>query len=189
MALLTHFFEWLSKLLKALWLFLAGLIAVGAIYYLLTGVEQGIDVVIQSGEVLDSAVLSVMAVCLWSFLLWYSSRTLSYIKQHRDDQIFSRRGDANIVPSLLYEKYGIPSGFYRHMPRLLAYNCFVSIQAAIFHLPTFFAWSGTRMLAVIVLHNLLYFILIRRFENGPSSGWRKFYSLLVFMVIAFRRLK
>jgi hypothetical protein len=184
MALLTHFFNWLSKLLKALWLFIAGVISVGAIYYLLTGVEQGIDVVIQSGEVLASAVLSVMAVCLWSFLVWYSSRTLSYIKQHRDDQIFLRPGAEEVPHSLLYEKYGIPYGFYRHMPRLLAYNCFVSIQVAIFHLPTFFGWTGTQMLAAIVSHNLLYFILTRRFSRRRPARQRKFYSLLLVIVIA-----
>ena len=84
MSLAIHFFDWLAKLIKALWLFVAGVIAVAVIYYLLTGVEQGIDVVIQSGELLDSGVLSILAVFLWSFLVWYSCRTLSYIRQHKE---------------------------------------------------------------------------------------------------------
>ncbi|HEY9487348.1 MAG TPA: hypothetical protein VIQ51_03405, partial [Chryseosolibacter sp.] len=75
MAIAIHFLNWLARLLKALWLFIAGVIAVVVIYYLLTGVEQGIDVVIQSGELLDSGVFSVLAVFLWSFLVWYSCRT------------------------------------------------------------------------------------------------------------------
>ena len=83
--------NWLSKFFKALWLFIAGVSAVGAIYYLLIGVEQGIDVVIQSGESIDRGVLTVLAVFLWAFLVWYSSRTLSYIKQHKDDESSQRR--------------------------------------------------------------------------------------------------
>ena len=148
MALVSDWLNWLTKFLKTLWLFIAGVSAVALMYYLLTGVEQGIDVVIQCGEVFASGVLSVIAVFLWAFLVWYSSRTLSYIKQHKDDQIFSRSANP-VAASILYERYGIPSSFYQHIPRLLAYNCFVSVQIAIFHLPTFFGWSSPAMILAI----------------------------------------
>ena len=141
----------LSKLLKALWLFLAGVVAVFLIYYLFTGVEQGIDVVIRSGEVLTTGILSVLSVFLWSFLVWYSCRMLSYIKQHKDDEIFSKRTANDHLSPQLYHKYCIPTAYYKHIPRMLAYNCFVSIQVAIFHLPTFFDWSGAVMLVAILL--------------------------------------
>ena len=163
---------------------MAGVIAVSVIYYLLTGVEQGIDIVIQSGEVLASALLSLMAVTLWSFLVWYSSRTLSYIKQHQDDEIFFRKGDHAVNSLMLYEKYGIPSAFYRHIPRLLAYNCFVSIQVAIFHLPTFFGWTSGEMLIAIAMHNLLYFILTSRLENNQKARTRKFYAVALVIPMA-----
>lgn len=169
MAILMHLLGLLAKLLKALWLFLAGVAAVVAIYYLLTGVEQGIDVVIQSGERVDSGVSSILAVFLWSFLVWYSSRTLSYIKQHKDDEIFSKKAAGDVTSAMLYEKYCIPSSFYQHIPRMLAYNCFVSMQVAIFHLPTFFAWSGAVMLLVILFHNVFYFLLHKWFSTGRSK--------------------
>ena len=183
MALLFDLLNWLSKLLKALWLFIAGVIAVGMIYYLLTGVEQGIDVVIQSGEVLWSGVLSMLAVFLWSFLVWYSSRMLSYIKQHKDDEVFSRKADT-VTSSLLYARYGIPAALYQHIPRLLAYNCFVSVQVAIFHLPTFFGWSGHALILVIVLHNVFYFLLTKWFLSTPGSRRRKLYSVINPLIIA-----
>lgn len=182
-ALFSDWLNWLSRLLKALWLFIAGVIAVGVIYYLLTGVEQGIDVVIQSGEVFISGVLSMLAVFLWAFLVWYSSRTLSYIKQHKDDQIFSRRADP-VAASILYARYGIPSSFYQHIPRLLAYNCFVSVQVAIFHLPTFFGWSGIAMFAVIILHNLYYVSLSSWLQTVPRSRKRAAYSIINPLIIA-----
>jgi predicted acylesterase/phospholipase RssA len=169
MTLINDFFNWLSKLLKALWLFLAGVIAVAAMYYLLIGVEQGIDVVIQSGELLDSGVLSVLAVFLWSFLVWYSSRTLSYIRQRKDDELFSKKASGDVTSRMLYEKYCIPSSFYQHIPRMLAFNCFVCVQVAIFHLPTFFGWSGVVMFIVVLLHNAFYFSLHYWFQSKRSS--------------------
>ena len=183
MALFSDWLNWLSRLLKALWLFISGVIAVAVIYYILTGVEQGIDVVIQSGEVFASGVLSILAVFLWAFLVWYSSRTLSYIKQFKDDQVFSRRADP-VAASLLYERYGIPSFFYQHIPRLLAYNCFVSVQAAIFHLPTFFGWSGVAMFAVILSHNIFYTLLSNWLVSRPRSPKRKLYSIINPLIIA-----
>ena len=183
MSLILHFVNWLSKLLKAVWLFLAGVISVVVIYYLLTGVEQGVDVVIQSGELLDSGVLSMLAVFLWSFLVWYSSRTLSYIKQAKDDEIFSRKSPDGMT-SLLYHKYAIPSSFYQHIPRMLAYNCFVSVQIAIFRLPTFFGWSGTVMILAIVLHNILYFLLHEWFLSRAGSKSRAGFGIVNPLIIA-----
>ena len=184
MLILLDFLNWLSKLLKALWLFIAGVIAVLLIYYLLTGVEQGIDVVIQSGELLDAGVLSVLGVSLWSFLIWYSCRTLSYIKQFKDDEIFSRKAAGDTTSGILYRKYGIPTSFYQHIPRLLAYNCFVSIQVAIFHLPTFFAWSGFVMVCAVIAHNVFYFQLTDWFQGKPATRRRTWAGYLNGSLIA-----
>lgn len=184
MSLAIHFFNWLAKLIKALWLFVAGVIAVAVIYYLLTGVEQGIDVVIQSGELLDSGVLSILAVFLWSFLVWYSCRTLSYIRQHKDDEIFSKKSEGDVTSGMLYHKYCIPSAFYQHIPRMLAYNCFVSIQVAIFHLPTFFSLSGLWMLTLILVHNVFYFMLHDWFTSASGSRERRIYGIVNPLLIA-----
>ena len=186
MAIAIHFLNWLARLLKALWLFIAGVIAVVVIYYLLTGVEQGIDVVIQSGELLDSGVFSVLAVFLWSFLVWYSCRTLSYIKQGKDEEIFSKRTADDLTSAMLYRRYCIPSAFYQHLPRMLAYNCFVSIQVAIFHLPTFFGLSAATMFLIVVLHNAFYFLLNSSFHSY-LRGRKRNVSLIVllFLIAAY----
>lgn len=172
-----------ARLFKALWLFIPGVIAVGAIYYLLTGVEQGIDVVIQSGELLDSGVLSMLAVFLWAFLVWYSSRTLSYIKQHKDDELFSKKSRDDITSARLYKKYCIPARLYRHIPRLLAYNCFVSIQLAIFRLPTFFDWPGWVMFLAFLAHNLFYFSLDIWLQSVAGTGKRKYLGYVNRLII------
>ncbi|MEX1241976.1 MAG: hypothetical protein WEB30_19815 [Cyclobacteriaceae bacterium] len=172
--------------MKALWLFIAGVIAVLVMYYLLTGVEQGIDVVIQSGELLDSGILSILAVFLWSFLVWYSCRTVSYIKQHKDDEIFSKKTKEDVTSGILYEKHCIPSSMYQHIPRMLAYNCFVCVQVAVFHLPTFFGWSGVIMFLVIVAHNIFYFLLIAWFQRAAAGQNTKRPGLVnAFLIAAY----
>lgn len=167
------FFTSLAKLLKAAWLFIAGVIAVLAIYFLLTGVEQGVDVVIQSGESRDAGILTILSVFLWSFLVWYSCRTLSYVKQQKDDVLFSSNARDVAASNELYSRYGIPTPLYRHIPRLLAYNCFVSIQVAIFHLPTFFSLPAFAMLLVVAFHNAFYFLLDGWFDGRQVHARRK----------------
>lgn len=170
--------------MKALWLFIAGVMAVLVMYYLLTGMEQGIDVVIQSGELLDSGFLSILAVFLWSFLVWYSCRTLSYIKQHKDDEIFSKKTKDDLTSGMLYGKYCIPSSMYQHIPRMLAYNCFVCVQVAVFHLPTFYGWSGAMMLLVIVAHNIFYFLLNEWFRSALAGQKRRILGFINALLIA-----
>lgn len=184
MVLIAELVNSLSKFLKALWLFIAGVLAVVVIYFLLTGVEQGTDIVIQCGESLDAGVLGMLAVFLCSFLLWYSSRTLSYVRQYKDDEIFSRRYPGDATSDILYNKYGIPVPFYQHIPRLLAYNCFVSVQVAVFHLPTFFSLEGIGMLLVILAHNFFYFLLNSWFQSAEESRIRRVLGFVNAFIIA-----
>jgi hypothetical protein len=184
MVLIAELVNSLSKFLKALWLFIAGVLAVVVIYFLLTAVEQGTDIVIQSGESIDAGVLGMLSVFLCSFLLWYSSRTLSYIKQYKDDEIFSKRHAGDIASGILYRKYGIPVPLYQHIPRLLAYNCFVSVQVAVFYLPTFFSWQGVTMLLVVLAHNLFYFLLNSWFQSDENSSVRRLLGFVNAFIIA-----
>lgn len=169
MSMLYEIMHKFSHLLRSLWLFISGVISVGAMYYLLIHVEQGIDVLILSGERLMSLVLTAIAIALWAFLLWYSGRTLSYIRQGKDNEMFSRRDPTE--GNRLYERFGIPSPFYQHLPRLLAYNCFVVVQVAILHLPTFYGWKGAELVLALLFHNLLYFFLSKRLTSGKRLGY------------------
>jgi hypothetical protein len=177
-----------TRFLKALWLYIAGVIAVLAIYYLLTAVEQGIDVVILSGEQMWPGILTVVCVFLWAFLVWYSCRMLSYIRQNRDDEMFVLGEPSS---ARLYKKYCIPATFHRHIPRLLAYNCFVSVQVAIFNLPRFEnfqiiqdpAWRWFEMFLIICLHNTFYFLLTDVFEGHKSAVYLKRLKLITSITI------
>lgn len=139
----------ISYFLKALWLYIAGVIGLLAMYFILVNIEQGIDVVIQVGEYTGHALWSLVCILLWSFLAWYSARLVSYARQcHNND---------------------IPAGLHKHFPRLIAYNCFVCIQTAIFALPTFYHLSTWAIWLFIAFHNLLYALVTAAWEKSPRS--------------------
>lgn len=172
----------ISKLLKAIWLYIAGFIAVGVIYVLLTGIEQGIDVVIQSGESASTAIFTVLAIVLWSFLVWYSSRILGYIKQSKEDSFYTKKCADDVLSDQLYYRYAIPASFHKHIPRLLAFNCFVAVQAAIFHLPSFQKFSSIPPFAIVAVHNALYYFVsqwFQRWRDRESTGYFRWVALLV----------
>jgi hypothetical protein len=128
-----------AAFLRAIWLYIAGVFGLIVIYFLLTRIEQGIDVVIHAGEKTGPGLWSVTAALTWAFLVWYSSRLVSYAKEHKTKDIL-------II-------------FHRHFPRMLAYNCFVSIQTAIFSLRSIYDMRGIWFWLFIVGHNALYFLL------------------------------
>jgi hypothetical protein len=164
-------FKFLRNLLKSIWVFIAGVTSIAVMYVLLLGLEQGIDVVIHAGEYPERGMLAVVAIVIWAYLVWYSCRTLSYVRQDRDDHLYLGN----------YERYGIPTVFYRLLPRFLAYNCFVCVQVAIFNLPTVYHWSTLIVLLAVSGHALLYVLLHRYYE--AQSG-RRLVGIMCFVIIA-----
>jgi hypothetical protein len=147
----------LTQLGKATRFYIGGIFAVGLIYFLFTGIEQGIDVVIQVGEYLGPAIFGILATILGAYLVWYSERYIGYIKQSKDEEL-----NCKIIT--------IPASFHRHIPRMLAVNCFASIQYAILCLPTFCFHNHPTMLlfGVLVVHNTAYFSLANWFSGNHT---------------------
>ncbi|MEO8473784.1 MAG: hypothetical protein ABI477_16405 [Chryseolinea sp.] len=167
--------SFISNLFKAIWVFLAATLSVVIMYVLFINIEQGIDVVIQLGEYPARGILAVVTIVLWSYILWYSSRTLSYVRQDRDDRVYLEN----------YQRYSIPTGFYQHVPRLLGYHCFVCIQIAIFNLPTIFAWNMWIVLAAIVLHTSLYALIHVCFLTKDLRKKRISAALSIMAIISY----
>jgi hypothetical protein len=180
----TPYVRLVVKLLKALWLYIAGVISIVTMYVLLIGVEQGIDVVIQTGEYLWPGIFAIVSVFFWAYVLWFSGRILSYIKQKKDDELYGEESPSG-APSPLYEKYAIPTYMYRHIPRLLAYNCFVVIQLAIFNLPRVLALTGSTLLVLIVFHNLLYFTISEALTPSPLKRRNIFRTISLIMIAGY----
>jgi hypothetical protein len=159
--------------LRSFWLYGPAVATVILSYFMLTNLSQGQDVVMQAGEKLSSFLFGVLSVMLWAFLVWYSSRLIGYEKKFRDPN----------WPTVVL------SGF----PRLLAYNAFVSVQAAILALPTMCNWNFWWTFLFVFIHNGYYFILFQAFQNFRSRKvWVVISALIalayvVFLFLMYRR--
>lgn len=145
------FISRLSIFSKSVWLYFAGLLSVIVLYFLLIGLGQGIDLVIQSGEYFfGPGFFLLISIVLWSYMLWYSGRILSYVKQQK-------QYNGN-------DELPISTFLHKHFPRIISYNCYVCIGAAIVSLPTTYDLNGYGLALFIVIHNLIYFFLTSWFE-------------------------
>lgn len=156
----------LSIVLKAIWLYMAGLFSVILVYCLLIGVDQGIDVLVQCGEFFwGPGTFVLIAVVLWSYFVFYSSRILSYVKQQK------QHNTKNANP--------ISTPLHKHFPRIISFNCYVCLQAGIMSLPTTYNCNGYYLLGFIAFHNLLYFLMSDWLENKNKKS-----SLIGIILIA-----
>jgi len=149
----------LAYSLKAIWFFGPSVVTLVLSYYLFTGIDAGRDVIIIAAETRTSLALTIFCVLLWSFFLWYSSRLLAYEKLYNDRQW--------------------PQPVLTHFPRLVAYNAFVTIQAAVLSLPLFLGISFWYTLFFIILHNIYYFFLDSIFDARRNRRKRTIETLLL----------
>lgn len=170
----------LAIFLKSLWLNTGGILSVIAIYYLLIVIDQGIDVVIQAGENLFPALCTIVGCILWAVILWYSGRMLSYIKQQKrydKNPVDMDDLDAKQRAIVIYT-----TRLQKHMPRLIAFNCFVCLQAAIISLPTASpTLDGWWLALFIAVHNSFYFFLNASLKGGAAQ-WKRIVAI-AFMAI------
>lgn len=146
--------------LKAFWLYGPGVFTVLLSYYMLTNLTQGQDVVMLVGESWGSAFIAIIGVTAWAMVMWYSARLVGYEKNYEDDRW------SKPVLSVF--------------PRLLAYNAFVSIQAAIVALPTIGNLNMWWLLLFIILHNANYFLLYSIFK--PTEDRSKKYTWMAIIL-------
>jgi hypothetical protein len=118
-------------------------------YFMLTKLTQGQDVVMLVGEQMSSFVFALIAIILWAFFVWYSSRLIGYEKKFNDTEW--------------------PISYLSTFPRLLAYNAFVTVQASILALPTIYNWSFEALLTFVALHNGYFFVLTNAFKVKKKS--------------------
>lgn len=163
--------KYLSVFLKSLWLNIGGILSVVAIYYLLIVIDQGVDVVIQAGENLSPAICTIAGCILWAVILWYSGRMLSYIKQQK--RYDKNPVDMNAVDAQQKALIMYTTRLQKHMPRLIAFNCFVCLQAAIISLPTATpTLDGWGLMLFILGHNAFYLLLNASVKAG-APRWKR----------------
>jgi predicted acylesterase/phospholipase RssA len=150
----------LGYLLKSIRIYLPGVITVLISYFLFIKVTQGQDVVIQITEYSGPFIWSLICIPLWAVFCWYSSRLVGYER-------------------LLQPGSGIPEEFHTHIPRLIAYNALISIQAAMLSIPTVGNLTEGGVWAFIIIQNLLYFFWDKILTGKPPVGYRAVSAVIV----------
>ena len=131
--------DYLARTIKTFRTYFFGIASVAIIYFILIKLTPGQDVAIQIGEWTGPFIATVLCTLLWSGINWYSSRIVGYVKMLHP--INSARPFSN-----------------EHVPRLIAFNAIVSIQAAILALPTIAWFDEVQLWSFVVLQNMIYFI-------------------------------
>ncbi|MFM9838178.1 MAG: hypothetical protein ACKVOQ_07935 [Cyclobacteriaceae bacterium] len=135
--------------LQSLWFYAPSVLTILIGYFLLTKLTQGQDVVMLVGEAGWPVLFTAIGVMLWAFFVWYCSRLLGYEKKFNDPEW--------------------PLEYLSLFPRLLAYNTFVTVQAAIVALPTVGSDNAYFLWAFVILHNGYYFILNSAFKTKKKA--------------------
>ncbi|HZY82272.1 MAG TPA: patatin-like phospholipase family protein [Cyclobacteriaceae bacterium] len=140
--------------LKSVRIYLPGFITVLVSYFVFSKLPQGQDVIIQITEFFGPFLWAICCVPVWAVFCWYSSRLVGYEKS-------------------LQPGSDVPEEYHTHVPRLIAYNCLVSIQAAILALPTIGNLSQGAIWAFVLVQNLLYFFRHKVLTINPAPiGYR-----------------
>lgn len=159
--------EFIRQLMLALWLYIAGIIFVLIAYYLFIRVSAGRDVVIQIGEHSGPFLWTLFSVCFWAIVSWYSSRVVGY-RKYRPDEVSS--SDRNLI--------------HLHIPRIIALNNIVCIQAAILALPTIGFLNQCQLWIFVVIHNLFYFVWYNLFTTSSHRRTHATITGVVFLAYA-----
>ncbi len=144
--------------LLSLWFYVPSVITILIGYFLLTKLTQGQDVVMLVGECKLPVLFTSVGVLLWAFFVWYCNRLIGYEKNFNDPKW--------------------PVDYLSLFPRLLAYNTFVTVQAAIVALPSIGCDNAYFLWAFVILHNGYYFFLNFAFK-GTSITKTKIVTLLI----------
>jgi hypothetical protein len=160
----NRFLTRVRYLSQSLWFYTPGLITILIGYFLLTKLTQGQDVVLLVGEAGWPVIFTAIGVLLWAFFVWYCSRLLGYEKKFIDTEW--------------------PLSHLSLFPRLLAYNTFVTVQAAIVALPTVGSDNAYFLWVFVILHNGYYFVLNNAFKT-KTKGWRSAAILVALVYVAY----
>jgi predicted acylesterase/phospholipase RssA len=149
--------------LRASRLYAPGIIAVSLAYFVLIRLPQGQDVVIQIGESWIHGVAAIICLVAWAYYSWYSSRLVSYVKLQQPEN-------------------SLHPDFHRQFPRVIAFNSFVCIQAAILGLPTVGGYTAGSLWAFVIVQNILYF-LIDTFGSFKRGVWLLLFTVVIGVLI------
>ncbi len=144
--------SFLLTLLKAIYLFIPGIIFLSLYYFIIVKIDIGQDMLMQAYENACPYFFSIISILIWMLFEWFSSRLIS-------DQYI-----AQCQPP--HEK------IFQVLPRLLGYNVAVCLQIAILNLPVIHLQPWILWL-IFAFHNAFFILLTSAFTADYKSPEQK----------------
>ena len=157
--------SFLVTLLKAVYLFIPGIIFLIAYYFIIVKIDIGQDMLMQAYEKGWPYFFSIISILIWMLFEWFSSRLIAdeYINQCQPPH------------QKIFEQF----------PRLLGFNVAVCLQIAILNLPMIRISSGVLGL-IFIFHNAFYILLNIAFNaDYRSSKQKKFFIISALVALVY----
>ena len=196
--LLTGEYRWhkvilrfISFFLKSIWLFFPALLFIVLATWCFWMLGQGKDIIVAFGENPRAKVYFFLAIALWVYISWFSSRIVAYQK------LFKQLQKNAFKPNFDYEAheksgeaftFELPTPWLEIFPRILGFACFLVIELALLQLKYYGApgWSAT---AAMILFSVLLFLYLAfnnrlsRFTDAHRKFTRRLFAGLLALFI------
>lgn len=218
--LLTGEYRWhkvilrfLSYLFKSIWLFFPAILFIVLAIWCFWTLGQGKDVIVAFGENPRAKIYFFLAIALWAYLSWFSSRIVAYQKEYKqwkqalaakhlpieEDTSGTARKAANLQQQKNatgddlhnYSKalfhYELPLPWLEIFPRILGFACFLVIELALLQLDFYGTPGWSNSAAWICFWALLtaYMVLNNRISRLIQKHERVTRLLLKALLVLF----
>lgn len=150
----------ITFMVRVVRIFLAPILMIGLLAFTLIALPQGGDLLVKTSEnsVWYASVLVLLGLFFWSYMVWYSSRILSYY--------YARFYDAS--------HKGIEKAF-RHVPRALGFYVYAVFVIAFLNAlyPKVQAILSGKWVFLVLLGVWFYYILLHKLLEKLSCHWRR----------------
>jgi len=184
--------RFLSFLFRSVWLFFPAILFVVLGVWCFWVLGQGKDVIVAFGENPRAKVYFVLAVALWVYLSWFSSRIVAYQKLFKQINNGGFKSDFDYAEherTVDVFSYELPLPWLEIFPRILGFACFLVIELALLQLNFYGAPGWSSASAWILFWGLLFVYLafnnkLSRLSDNHSKLTRRLFYVLLAIFIA-----
>ncbi|HYC27959.1 MAG TPA: hypothetical protein VEB42_04070, partial [Chitinophagaceae bacterium] len=179
--------RFISFLFKSIWLFFPAILFVVLGIWCFWMLGQGKDIIVAFGENPRAKIYFVLAVALWAYLSWFSSRIIAYqklFKQIKTGGFESNFDYAKFERTTNVFSFDLPQPWLEIFPRILGFACFLVIELALLQLKYYGTPGWSPVAAAILFFGLLFLYLAlnnkfsKLIDRYPNRMRRLFYILL-----------
>lgn len=132
--------QFISRLLKAVWLFFPGILFLVLAMWCFWSLNQGKDIIVAFTENHQAKAFFFIAIAFWIYVSWYSARIVAYLKQGKQEDRIKKIMEG--CPPEETEKrlcnkqfFDLPPVWLKTFPHIIGYACLLVIEMAVLQSP------------------------------------------------------